>query len=145
MDDAALSPKHRTILKYYEASDGGRFPAELFTEDFQFFVPKFGVGRGMADFGAMAGGVGMKRIRHHVDEFLVIEQGDRVAVEGATEGLTGDDVEWRGGRTPAGRFASIFVFNSEGLIERMHIYLDPDFSSAHADGFRWNRGAAQTW
>ncbi|MDB5447826.1 MAG: hypothetical protein JWQ97_3143 [Phenylobacterium sp.] len=145
MADAAFSPKHLTILKYFEASDGGRFPAELFTEDFQFFVPKFGVGRGMADFGEMAGSVGMKRIRHHVDEFLVIEQGDTVAVEGTTEGLTGDDVEWRGGRTPAGRFASIFVFSGEGLIERMHIYLDPDFSSAHADGFRWNRAAAQTW
>ena len=145
MTTAAPSAKHGAILRYFERSDAGQFPSDLFTEDFQFYVPKFGVGRGVREFMAMAANAGVKQIRHPPDKLLLIEDGDNVAVEGTTEGTTANGVEWRGGSSPAGRFATIFTFNRAGLIERMYIYVDPDFDSGHAAGFRWNRGAAQQW
>jgi hypothetical protein len=139
------SARRAAVLNYYERSDGGQFPAELFAPDFQFFVAKFGVGRGSEAFFEMASKAGVAQIRHDPAAMLIIEDGDNVAVEGLTEGMTADGVRWRGGETPAGRFASVFHFDSSGLIDRMHIYLDPDFAGAHAGGFKWDRGQAQQW
>lgn len=134
-----------TVLRYFEESDAGRFPAELFTQDFEFYVPKFGVGRGAVAFGEMASNAGVRQIRHPVEDLVIVEAGDHVAVEGTTEGVTETGVAWRGGTTPAGRFASTFRFNAAGLIERMYIYLDPDFAGRDLAGFRWRRGDAQMW
>jgi hypothetical protein len=133
------------ILRYYEQIDSGQFPAELFTEDFQFYSAKYGVGRGMQMFMEFGASAGVKRISHRRDDMLFVIDGNHVAVEGTTEGITADDVEWRGGCTPAGRYASIFSFNDAGLIDRMHIYVDPDFAGSDKAGFRWTRGAAQEW
>jgi hypothetical protein len=145
MISKVLSAQKVTVLNYFDRTDAGQFPADLFTEDFQFFVPKFGVGRGAVDFAEMAAKANVKRFRHQVEKFLLIEDGNTVAVEGTSEGVTVDGVGWNGGSTPGGRFTTMFSFNSAGLIERMHIYLDPDFAGSHTDGFRWNRGAAQEW
>jgi hypothetical protein len=145
MTSKVPSTQKATVLYYFERTDAGQFPIDLFTEDFQFFVPKFGVGRGAADFAEMAAKASVKQFRHQVEKFLLIEDGNTVAVEGTSEGVTADGVEWNGGSTPGGRFTTVFSFNSAGLIERMHIYLDPDFAGSHTDGFRWKRGAAQEW
>jgi hypothetical protein len=145
MSDPGRSAKSAAILRYFEQSDAGTFPSELFTEDFQFFLAKFGVGHGVDAFVEMAAKAGVRQFKHDPAKLLLIEDRDHVAVEGLTEGVTSDGVAWRGGRTPAGRFASVFSFNREGLIERMHIYLDPDFAGAHTAGFKWDRGAAQEW
>ncbi|MGY2488428.1 nuclear transport factor 2 family protein [Cupriavidus sp. CP313] len=145
MTSNASSAKKAAILRYYEQTDAGQFPADLFTEDFEFYVPKFGVGRGVKDFEEMASRANVKQFRHDIAEMLLVEEGRNIAVEGTTEGVTGNGVNWRGGSTSGGRFASIFAFNGAGLIERMYIYLDPDFDGAHAAGFRWDRGAAQAW
>jgi hypothetical protein len=139
------SARQAAILRYFELADAGQFPADLFTEDFEFFVPKFGVGHGAAELSDMAKNFGVTRIRHPVESMLFIESGDNVAVEGTTEGTTASGTEWAGGRTSAGRFASIFAFDDAGLIRRMYVYADPDFDGSHAAGFRWNRGAAQAW
>jgi hypothetical protein len=139
------SAKRAAVLQYYEQSDAGQFPMELFTADFQFFVPKFGVGRGLEAFTEMAAKMGVRQIHHNPTSLLLIEDGDHVAVEGLTEGVTADGAAWCGGLTPAGRFASVFSFNQDGLIERMHIYLDPDFGGRHTEGFKWSRGDAQAW
>jgi hypothetical protein len=136
------------IKEYYRRSDAGDFAADLFTEDFQFYWPKFGVGHGKAEFFEMAGRLRAARVQrasHHLDRLLFIEQGDRVAVEGTTEGIGRDDIEWCGGRTPGGRFCSVFVFNDRGLIERMHIYLDPDFTGADKEGFLWPSRSPSQW
>jgi hypothetical protein len=145
MSAAGPSAKRAAVLRYFERTDAGEFPAELFTPDFQFYVAKFGVGRGHGAFLEMAGNAGVRQIAHNPADLLLIEEGDHVAAEGLTEGVTADGVEWRGGRTPAGRFASVFSFNRDGLIERMHIYVDPDFAGDHKAGFKWSRGAAQEW
>jgi hypothetical protein len=127
------------ILEYFRRIDGGEFAAELFTDDFQFYFPKYGIGRGPAAFLDMAGGLvgSLQRIAHLADRFALIEAGRTVAVEGMTEGAGADGTEWRGASTPGGRFCSVFVFNDAGLIERMHIYLDPDYTGADKARFLW--------
>jgi len=145
MSQDTPSKQRAAVLRYFEQSDAGAFPAELFAPDFQFYVAKFGVGRGLEAFFEMASQAGVQKIRHDPAAMLIIEDGDNVAVEGLTEGLTAGGVAWKGGETPAGRYASVFHFDGAGLIDRMHIYVDPDFAGEHVAGFKWRRGDAQAW
>jgi len=70
--------------------------------------------------------------------------GNRVAVEGTTRGRTKSGQKWAGGDTPGGRFSSIFEIK-DGLITRMHVYLDPDYAGAHKEGFLWPESAKRHW
>ena len=60
-------------------------------------------------------------------------------VEGATEGGDRNDKTWTGGGTLAWRLCSVFDFTEEGLIERMYIYLAPDYTSLDRDRFHRRR------
>jgi hypothetical protein len=140
MSEGTTSRQLRKVKEYYSRVDSGDFPAELFTDNFQFFFPKFGIGRGAAEFFEMADGMMRHRVRkisHHASDMSFVELGNHVLVEGTTEGTGFDGVTWHGGRTPGGRFCSVFVFEDTGLISRMHIYLDPDYTSADKSGFVW--------
>lgn len=143
--DGEDSDRVDIVKDYVRRIDRGDFPAELFAEGFQFYVPKFGIGHGVADFREMAAGftTGYHGISHVID--LVAECGSIVLLEGRTSGEGADGTAWRGGETPGGRFCSVFGFDDNGLIARMHIYLDPDYTSQDRERFRWNRGAAQRW
>ena len=135
-----------TIVKeYIRRIDRNDFPAELFAEGFQFYVPKFGIGHGIGDFMEMAAGFtpAYHGISHVID--LIADCGRAVLLEGRTSGEDAAGIAWRGGETPGGRFCSVFEFDDEGLIARMHIYLDPDYTSQDRERFRWQRGQAQKW
>src|SRR5260370_31488718 len=143
-----VRPQCDAFMDVFRSGDAGDFPAELFAQDFQFYFPKFGVGHGAAAFFEMAGGMMnaiVKRAAHHIDDMLFIEQGNRVAVEGTTEGTDVDGVEWHGGRARGRPFCSIFVFGQNGLIERMHVYRDPDYTGRHKGGFAWPGRSPDQW
>jgi hypothetical protein len=147
VSDSESSRQIDCIRQYFRRIDAGEFAAELFAPDFQFYFPKFGVGRGPGAFLQLVRGLmtTVERIAHHPEDFVFIETGNKVAVEGTTEGSGINGVEWRGGVTPGGRFCSIFVFDSQGLIERMHIYLDPDYTGADRDRFLWSNAVRVGW
>src|SRR5260370_29039816 len=145
VEAASRVSKQQAIRRVYEKSDSGAFAAELFAPDFQFFVPKYGIGYGAEQFFEMAGATGVKQVTHHISDLVFIESGDMVAVEGTTEGVATDGVRWKVGQTPRGRFCSIFEFDNRGLIVRMHVYLDPDMTGADSERFRWQRGAPRQW
>ncbi|QGZ93718.1 hypothetical protein [Terricaulis silvestris] len=65
-------------------------------------------------------------------------------VEGTTFGKDGEGRTWNGGETPGGRFCSVFEFASNGLVRRMYIYLDPDYTSQDTARFHWRR-AREHW
>jgi hypothetical protein len=140
-----LSKQQEAIVRFYREIDTGAFPQDLFAADFQFFLPKFGVGRGRQEFLDVGRTFPVARHVHHIEDLLFIEQGNAVAVEGTTEGTGVDGVSWCGGQTSGGRFSSIFVFDGDGLIERMHVYLDPDFTGADKARIYWPPRAAQAW
>jgi hypothetical protein len=50
MNMSVTSPLIETAKTYFEEADAGRPPDELFTPDFEFYFPKFGVGRGLEEF-----------------------------------------------------------------------------------------------
>jgi hypothetical protein len=129
------------VKAYFRSSDRGEFPAQLFTPDFEFYFPKFGVGRGLEEFYELAGGMAAAgaRVTHQHDQFTFILGDRQVVVEGTTRGLGLDGGRWSGGETPGGRFCSTFQFTDGGLIDRMYVYLDPDYTSADKPRFRWNR------
>ena len=133
------------VREYIRRIDRNDFPAEFFAEGFQFYVPKFGIGHGVAEFMEMARGftAAYHGVSHVID--LVADCGSVVLLEGRTSGTGADGAGWRGGETPGGRFCSVFEIDASGRIARMHIYLDPDYTSQDRDRFRWDRGAAQRW
>lgn len=142
---AVDSDRVKAVKEYIRRVDQNDFPAELFASGFQFYVPKFGIGNGAAEFMEMAVGFmsAYHGVSHNID--LIADCGSIVLVEGRT---SGEDIQgnvWRGGETPGGRFCSIFEFDGDGLIARMHIYLDPDYTSRDIERFRWQRGSAQRW
>jgi hypothetical protein len=137
-----ISNSHiENVRFYFREVDEGRFPAHLFTADFEFFFPKFGVGRGTQDFFELAAGMQAagNRVGHCHETLSFIEAGRHVIVEGATHGTNRENIAWKGGETPGGRFCSIFDFNDHNLIERMFVYADPDYPSVDKARFYWNR------
>ena len=127
---------------YFEQVDHGRLPDELFTPDFEFYFPKYGVGRGLEEFRELAAGLasaGLK-VKHHRDRLRYIACGLQVIVEGTTFGSDGAGNTWNGGETPGGRFSSVFDFTEDGFIERMYVYLDPDFAGRDPHRLNWRRG-----
>lgn len=138
----AASDAHPTAAAaYFAAVDAGRMPEELFAPDFEFYFPKYGVGQGLAELQEFATGLwdaGLK-VTHHRDQLTYIVCGDQVIVEGATFGHDKAGDAWDGGKTPGGRFCSVFDFNAAGLIQRMYVYMDPDYTAADKDRLLWSR------
>lgn len=147
MNETANATNAETVRVFYRLLDAGNPPFHLFAAAFQFHYPKFGIGRGVEEFVELAMGTrtNISRMSHRIDNILTAEGGNVVTVEGATEGADAKGKEWRGGETSGGRFCTVFCFNPEGLIERMHIYLDPDFVGEHNEGFRWPNRKRQEW
>src|SRR5271163_4368685 len=111
---------------------------DLFTDDVQIYFPKFGIATGKAAFGDLATGLlgSLKSIAHYISDFKYVVGSDSVVVEGTTHGADAQGSEWSGGETPGGRFCSVFEFRGP-LIARMHIYLDPDYTSRDDKRFLW--------
>jgi hypothetical protein len=71
---------------YFVAVDSGRLPDELFACDFEFFFPKYGVGRGVDEFHALAAGLGTAgyKATHYRDRLKYLVSGQQLIVEGTT-------------------------------------------------------------
>jgi hypothetical protein len=138
---SAESEKARlaAVNEYFVKADAGDFSIlELFTEDVQIYFPKFGIATGKTAFGDLATGLlgSLKSIAHHISDFKYVVGSDSIVVEGTTHGADREGAEWSGGKTAGGRFCSVFEFRGP-LIARMHIYLDPDYTSRDEKRFLW--------
>lgn len=94
------------VRAYIDRIDRNDFPVELFADGFQFYVPKFGIGHGLADFMEMAAGFGSAyhNIAHVID--LVADCGSVVIVEGRTSGQDAAGNAWQGAKRPAAASAA---------------------------------------
>src|SRR5258706_14807998 len=118
------------VEQYFIRADAGRADAlDLFTDDVQLYFPKFGVAKGKQAFGELASGLlgSLSEFGHDLSSFRYVIAKDVVVVEGTTRGADRTGNRWSGGETAGGRFCSVFRFR-DGLIARMHIYLDPDYT-----------------
>lgn len=141
-----MADRQQIVREYFTRVDAGRDDTlDLFTDDFEFYFPKFGVGRGKEAFGDLITGLltSLERISHPVAELRLFGT-DVVTVEGLTSGETKDGTTWHGGQTPGGRFLSIFEFSGD-LISRMFVYTDPDYGSHDKDRFWWGTASDRQW
>jgi ketosteroid isomerase-like protein len=131
-------------LEYLKAFDnkgvtsGGGGIMDLFADDAQVFFPKWGLATGkkqilqlFTDFGA-----GIRSILHDYATFNFIMTGtDVFAVEGTSAGEYKDG-PWRAGLSHAGRWCDVFEVR-DFLIQRVFIYLDPDYAGKDTDRYPW--------
>ncbi|QUI61838.1 nuclear transport factor 2 family protein [Pseudoalteromonas sp. A22] len=123
------------VTEYFKKIDAGDSSyLDLFHDDVTFFFPKFGdaVGKqALLEFGDKIGS-SLNSIWHDIAHFNFIVSGKTVVVEGREGGVMRDGTHWPDNQISSGRFCSVFEF-SDNLITRMHIYVDPDFSSQDSD------------
>lgn len=118
---------------------------DLFTDDVQMFFPKFGLAHGKAALVKFSETLTseLESIEHDIEAFNYIVSGNFVVVEGTERGVTRSGVRWPDGIVSSGRFCNVFEFDG-ALIRHLHIYVDPDFTSADQDRIRILRGKKTT-
>ncbi|WP_232112133.1 nuclear transport factor 2 family protein [Salinivibrio proteolyticus] len=119
------------VIQYFQKIDAGD-PSylDLFSEDVDFYFPKFGQAKGksaLVEFGNRIGS-SLSSIWHDIEGFQITTAGNKVIVEGQEGGVMSDGTPWPDNKVSTGRFCSVFEFNEE-LISRMYVYVDPDFPS----------------
>lgn len=145
MPDPALTDARLKVIDAYFRGADTRDPAflDLFTEDVELFFPKFGLARGkaaVAEFGARLAAE-LESLEHGIPGLRKIVAGDTIVVEGTERGVTRGGLRWPDGVVSQGRFCDVFDFEGT-LIRSVHIYVDPDFTSADRDRIRILRGEA---
>jgi ketosteroid isomerase-like protein len=128
------------VKEYFRRSDTRQADLfDLLDDDIQFYFPKYGIGRGKRQFARFGAVLGRSmEVYHDQGTLRFVESGDVIVVEGTTYGQDASGKTWRGGRTPGGRFCSVFELHG-GRIIRHYIYADPDYPSHHEDGFLWGK------
>lgn len=118
---------------------------DLMTDDIQLYFPKFGVGYGKAAVAESAQGLhaSLRTIEHDFERMNIMTSGDHVIVEGFERGITADGVAWPDPERSEGRYCNVFRFRGL-LIERVHIYVDPDFTSSDRARFLWGDTVRRT-
>lgn len=133
-------------LEYLKAFDNGGVTStggpilDLFAGDAQVYFPKWGLADGKDAIGRMFGDVGgtLTAIKHHYAGFNWILTGtDTFVVEGTSHGEHHDG-PWRAGvpEWAAGRWCDVFEVR-DFLIQRLFIYLDPDYAGRDTARYPW--------
>ena len=125
-------------LEYLKRLDRGEGIFDLFADHAQVYFPKWGLANGRKEFEQLFVDLGaiLSAIRHDYAYFNYISQGDLVVVEGTSYGRAADGTEWRAGVTHAGRWCDVFEIR-DFKIQRVFIYLDPDYASADTARYPW--------
>ncbi|KGM30888.1 nuclear transport factor 2 family protein, partial [Inquilinus limosus] len=143
-DPGLTEARLKVIDAYFRGADS-RDPAwlDLFTEDVELFFPKFGLTRGKTAVAGFAGRLAaeLESLEHDIAGLRRIVAGDTIVVEGTEAGVTRAGLRWPDGVVSQGRFCDVFDFAGT-LIRSIHIYVDPDFTSADRDRIRILRGEA---
>lgn len=139
----AMSDEQRkaVTLEYLKRLDRGEGFFDLFADDAEVYFPKWGLATGRKEFEQLFTDLGslLTSIRHDYAYFNYIIQGDFVVVEGTSYGTTKDGTQWRAGVTHAGRWCDVFEIR-DFKIQRVFIYLDPDYAGVDTARYPWLRG-----
>lgn len=138
MEHMTLSEIRKNNVEiYFKKIDAGEFDDEyfnLYTEDVEMYYPKFGFEKGkegIKNFGKVIG-AHLQKLTHDIENFRYIISDPIIVVEGTEKGITSSGKEWPDYKTSFGKFCNVFEFEGE-LIKRVHIYVDPDFTSEDSD------------
>jgi ketosteroid isomerase-like protein len=127
-------------IDYLKRLDGGGDIFNLFADDAQLYFPKCALANGIDEIEQTFKNVGgiIAAVRHDYAYLNFIHSGDTLVVEGTSSGRTADGSEWRAGVTHAGRWCDVFEIR-DGKIQRLFIYLDPDYADADTGRYPWLR------
>jgi ketosteroid isomerase-like protein len=127
-------------LEYLKRLDRGDDFFDLFADDAQLYFPKCPIAYGLDEIKQTFGNVGtiVASVQHDYSYFNYIQSGDTVVVEGTSAGRAADGTPWRAGVSHAGRFCDVFEIR-DGKIQRLFIYLDPDYADADTARYSWLR------
>lgn len=136
-------------LEYLKGFDNGGVTSDgsplldLFADDAQVWFPKWGLANGREEIARLFADVGgtITSIRHHYASFnWVFSGGDTIVAEGTSHGEHRDGA-WRAGAPEwaAGRWCDVFEIR-DFLIQRVFIYLDPDYAGADTGRYPWLAG-----
>lgn len=125
-------------LEYLKRLDTGADFFELFASDAQVYFPKWGIATGHAEIKQLFGDVAsiLRWVRHDYAYLNYVHDRDTVVVEGTSSGETADGTGWRAGVSHAGRWCDAFEIR-DGLIQRLFVYLDPDYADADTARYPW--------
>lgn len=121
------------VKTYFKKVDDGQFDEEyfnLYSEDVELYYPKFGFEKGkdgIRNFGRTIG-AHLQNLTHDINNFNYIISDNFIVVEGTEKGVTKSGKEWPDYTISYGKFCNVFEFEGE-LIKRIHVYVDPDFTS----------------
>lgn len=143
---AAISPmtdeqRKHLALEYLKRLDTGGDVVELFDEHAQVYFPKCPLATGTDAIRDLFTNVGaiVAAVAHDYAYLNFVGQGDTLVVEGTSSGRTTDGATWRAGVTHAGRWCDVFEMRDH-RIQRLFIYLDPDYGDADLARYPWHAG-----
>lgn len=138
MDDVE---RKSIVLDYFKRLDRGGDFIDLFAEDARVFYPKWGIATGHDEIKEMFADVGsmVNFMSHNYECFNYLIKEDVVVVEGTSTGETADGTAWRPDSKPGGgRWCDVFEVR-EDEIQRLFIYLDPDYAGKDVDQYPWHQ------
>jgi ketosteroid isomerase-like protein len=125
-------------VSYFKLMDAGEELLHLFDDHAYVYFPKHALARGKKEFEQLFADLSpmFSAIVHDNAYFNYIIDEDFVVAEGMTYGELADGTTWRGGVGLGGRFCNVFEIR-DGKIQRLHIYLDPDYGDADTARYPW--------
>ena len=139
-EPAVADEQRKSIVEtYFKRLDSGEEIVDLFAGDAQVYFPKWGVATGIEEIERLFSDLGsiVNALSHDYAYFNYVVDGDTVVVEGTSTGETSEGVEWRADGTPGGgRWCDVFEIR-DGAIQRLFIYLDPDYAGEDTDRYPW--------
>jgi ketosteroid isomerase-like protein len=143
MDMAADAPRNprEVAIAYFKAVDNRGDLLALFADDAYVFFPKHSYVRGKEQVTQLVRDITplWKSIEHAIALFNFFEQGDTVVVEGSSRGEVRDELgggSWTETDRFGGRFCNVFEVR-DGKIQRLHVYLDPDYAGNDTGRYPW--------
>jgi ketosteroid isomerase-like protein len=130
-------------IEFLKRVDRGDDVLELFADDAQLYFPKNPLANGIDEIKQTLGHVGetVAAVRHDYASLNFVHSGDTLVVEATSSGRTADGTQWRAGVTLNGRSCDVFEIR-DGKIQRLFIYLDPDYGDADTERYPWLHDAS---
>lgn len=139
---ASMTDEQRKAIafEYFRRFDRGGDVLELFDDNADMCYPKWGIAQGKENIGRLFADLApmFTAITHNLESLKFYVDGDVVVVEGTTAGVMSDGREWRGGVSPGGRWCDVMEIR-DFKIQRVFVYLDPDYASQDLERYHWNR------
>lgn len=135
----ALNTQHEAIAREFLLRlDAGGDLASLVTDDIDIWYPKWGRGRGKADFVRFYKETGqyISSMSHDHASLRILCVADTVVVEGRSSGKLTNGMTWQPVDDCLGAFCTIFRIRGD-LISRFAVYLDPDYCDQTTSLYPW--------